>query len=194
MLKLPRPMPLPRAEDMAKCTTIVEIKDKKSRKGNITMDKKEQAEYLKNELRSYKTLKKWIESNSSIYDDQIKFCDRKIVEYDVILSSGNAKGIDFSYIPTTAVSEPILCWLAEQEKYQQRKQELLKLRSLEVNGFKARVKYIEECLDRLDDWERDFVVRYYSMSNEVSELSLKYHRSEAQLYRDKENLIRKMIL
>ena len=50
------------------------------------MEKKEQAEYLKNELRSYKTLKKWVESNHSIYDDQIKFCDRKIAEYDVILS------------------------------------------------------------------------------------------------------------
>ncbi len=33
MLKLPRPMPLPRAEDMAKCTTIVEIKDKKAERG-----------------------------------------------------------------------------------------------------------------------------------------------------------------
>jgi len=27
MIKLPRPMPLPKAEDMAKCTTVVEIKD-----------------------------------------------------------------------------------------------------------------------------------------------------------------------
>jgi hypothetical protein len=27
MIKLPKPMPLPKAEDMAKCTTVVEIKD-----------------------------------------------------------------------------------------------------------------------------------------------------------------------
>lgn len=27
MIRLPRPMPLPKAEDMAKCTTVVEIKD-----------------------------------------------------------------------------------------------------------------------------------------------------------------------
>ena len=158
------------------------------------MDKKEQAEYLKNELRNYKTLKKWIESNSSIYDDQIKFCDRKIAEYDVILSSGNAKGIDFSYIPTTAVSEPILCWLAEQEKYQQRKQELLKLRSLEVNGFKARVKYIEECLDKLDeDWKRDFLIEYYSSDRKTDELE-KYCPCDARtLRRYKDEFILKII-
>lgn len=158
------------------------------------MDKKEQAEYLKNELRSYKTLKKWIESNSSIYDDQIKFCDRKIAEYDVILSSGNAKGIDFSYIPTTAVSEPILCWLAEQEKYQRRKQELLELRSLEVNGFKARVKYIEECLVKLDeDWKRDFLIEYYSSDRKTDELEKYYPCDARTLRRYKDELILKII-
>lgn len=159
------------------------------------MEKKEQAEYLKNELRSYKTLKKWVESNHSIYDDQIKFCDRKIAEYDVILSGGNAKGIDFSYIPTTAVSEPILCWLAEQEKYQQRKQELLEIRSLEVNGFKARVKYIEECLDRLDDWEREFVIGHYCNGKSVDSLLCDAPKSRSGLYYDKNknHLILKML-
>ena len=114
-------------------------------------------------------------------------------EYDVILSSGNAKGIDFSCIPTTAVSEPILCWLAEQEKYQQRKQELLELRSLEVNGFKARVKYIEECLDRLDSWERVFIVGYYCDNKTVDCLGMSIPKSRSILFKDKDKIILKML-
>ncbi len=153
-----------------------------------------EAEYLKNELRSYNTIKKWLEEDSYVFAERIRFYENKIHEIDVELSSGNAKGIDYDYIPTSAVNEPLLALLAEQEECTKRYNELINLKEQDVYGFKARINYIEECLSKLDEkWQRDFIIGYYCDGEEITELLSIIPRSEAQLHRDKEILIKKMI-
>lgn len=147
-------------------------------------------EYLKNELKNYNFMKKWIENDSYIFDDRIDYYKRKIKDIDVQLSAGNAKGIDYNYIPTSSVHEPLLTLLAEQEKYIKRYNELIELKKKDIYGFKARVKYIEERLSKLDeDWKRNFIMDVYCYSKNIDEISYKYPYERRQLYRYKEDLI-----
>lgn len=152
------------------------------------------AEYLKNELRNYNSMKEWIENDSYVFDDRIAYYDKKIKEIDEQLSAGNAKGIEYVYTPTTGVKEPLLTLLAEQEKYIKRRDELVNLKKEDAYGFKARVKYVEECLDKLDEaWQKTFIKSYYCDNLEISKLLSIIPRSETQLYRDKDELIAKII-
>lgn len=152
------------------------------------------AEYLKNELRSYNSMKEWIENDSYVFDDRIAYYDKKIKEIDEQLSAGNAKGIEYGYTPTTGVKEPLLTLLAEQEKYIKRRDELVNLKKEDAYGFKARVKFVEDCLDKLDNaWEKTFIKSYYCNNVDISKLLSIIPRSEAQLHRDKDELILKII-
>lgn len=152
--------------------------------------KEEKANYLKNELRSYNTLKKWIENDSYIFDDRIAYYNKKIEEIDMQLSAGNAKGIDYDYVTTTAVSEPLLTLLAEQEKYIKRRDELVELKENDAYGFNARVKYVEECLDKLDeDWKKEFLIEYYSENRSTENIEIHYPCDARTLRRYKDELI-----
>lgn len=154
----------------------------------------EKAEYLKNELRNYNTMKKWIEKDEYIFDDRIAWYNKKIKEIDTMLSAGNAKGIDYGYTPTTGVNEPLLTLLAEQEEYIKRRDELVDLKQEDVYGFKARVKYVEECLNKLDEeWQKTLIEEHYCKGKDISELLGLIPRSRSQLFDDRENLILKMI-
>lgn len=158
------------------------------------MDEKEKAEYLKNELKNYNKMKKWLEDDSNRFDMYIEFYNIKIAEYDALLNAGNAKGIDYDYIPTTAVNEPVLSMLAEQEKLIKRRDELIAIKEQDIYGFKARVKYIEECFDRLDDdWEREFIKKYYCNDEKISKILNDFPRSRSSLYDDREKIIMKML-
>lgn len=150
----------------------------------------EKAEYLKNELRSYNSMKKWIEKDEYVFDDRIAFYDRKIKEIDTMLSAGNAKGIEYGYIPTTGVKEPLLTLLGEQEEYIKRRDELVDLKKEDVYGFKARVKFIDDCLDKLDEaWKRSFIIDIYCNGKTVDEIEKIYNYSRAQLFRFKDMFI-----
>lgn len=154
----------------------------------------EKAEYLKNELCSYNSMKKWIENDSYVFDDRIAYYEKKIKEIDIQLSAGNAKGIEYGYTPTTGVKEPLLTLLAVQEKYIKRRDELVNLKKEDAYGFKARVKFVEDCLDKLDNaWEKTFIKSYYCNNVDISKLLSIIPRSEAQLHRDKDELILKII-
>lgn len=158
-------------------------------------DNEEKVNYLKNELRSYNTLKKWIKNDSYIFDDRIAYYNKKIKEIDTELSAGNAKGIDYDYITTTAVCEPLLTLLAEQEKYIKRRDELVVLKEKDVYGFKARVRYVEECLDKLDEkWQRDFILDVYCNGKSIDEIEIGYNYSNRNLYYIKNKLIHIMIV
>lgn len=157
-------------------------------------EKEEKANYLKNELRSYNILKKWIENDSYIFDDRIAYYNKKIEEIDTELSAGNAKGIDYDYVTTTAVNEPLLTLLAEQEKYIKRRDELLELKSSDTYGFKARIKYVDDCLDKLEEkWQKDFIVDVYCNDKEIYEIEKKYNYSRAHLFRMRDILIAELI-
>lgn len=156
--------------------------------------KEDKAEYLKNELRSYNMMRKWIDNDSYVFDDRIAYYEQKIKEIDIQLSAGNAKGIDYDYIPTSAVSEPLLSLLAEQEKYTNRRDELIGLKQQDIYGFKARVKYIEECLDKLDEkWKRNFIIDIYCDGKNVDDIVDNYSYERRQLYRYKDELIEKIV-
>lgn len=155
--------------------------------------KKDKIEYLKNELKNYNFMKKWLENDSYIFDDRIAFYEEKIHEIDIELSSGNAKGIDYDYIPTSSVHEPLLTLLADQEEYIKRRDELVSLKIKDIYGFKARVEYIEECLNRLDEeWKKEFVKDIYCYGKSIDELTGYYPYTRATLYRYKDEFILKM--
>lgn len=154
----------------------------------------EQIEYLKNELRSYNTMKKWIDNDSYIFHNRIKYYEKKIKEIDIELNAGNAKGIDYNYVPSTGVREPLLQLLAEQEKYINRRDELIRLMKEDSYGIKARVEFIDRCLDSLDeDWKRIFVIEYYCNRKSIDKLIGYIPRSRSSLNYDKENILREML-
>lgn len=158
------------------------------------MDDKEKAEYLMNELKNYNVMKRFIEVDIKKIDKYIEYYNKKITDCDVRLNAGNAKGVEYGYIPTTAVKEPVLSILAEQEKYITRRDELIAMKEKDIYGFKARVKYIEECLDRLDDdWEREFVKKYYCNNEQISSILNNFPRSRSSLYDDRKKIIMKMV-
>ena len=158
------------------------------------MTEKDKAEYLKNELRNYNLMKKFIEDDIKNIDKYIEYYQRKIADCDVRLNAGNAKGIEYGYVPTTAVKEPVLSILAEQENYIKRRNELIAMKEQDIYGFRARVKYIDECFDRLDDeWEREFIKRYYCNNESISSILNDFPRSRSSLYDDREKIIMKML-
>ena len=77
---------------------------------------RDKIEYLKNELRSYNEIKRRVENDESYFDNRIRFYDNKLKDVANELAAGNAKGIDYGYVPTTAVREPLLQLLATEEK------------------------------------------------------------------------------
>lgn len=150
-------------------------------------------EYLKNELKNYNYMKQWLKDDSYVFDDRIAYYERKIHDIDIELSSGNAKGIDYGYIPTSAVQEPLLALLSEQEEYIKRRNELIDLKNKDIYGFKARVEYIEECLNKLDEeWQRNFVKDIYCCGKSVDEVMNSYPFARATLYRFKDEFILEM--
>ncbi|WP_050636173.1 hypothetical protein [Candidatus Stoquefichus sp. SB1] len=152
------------------------------------------AEYLKNELRSYNSMKEWIEKDEYVFDDRIAWYDKKIKEIDIQLNAGNAKSIEYGYTPTTGVKEPLLTLLAEQEKHIKRRDELVDLKQKDIYGFKARVKFVEDCLNKLDEaWQKTLIEEHYCNNKCIDDLIDLVPRSRSQLYDDRESLILKII-
>jgi hypothetical protein len=155
----------------------------------------EEAVYLKNELRNYYILKRWVKENISPgLDGRIAYYEGKIRDIDIVLSSGNSKGIDYNYVPTSAVSEPLLTLLAEQEELINRYKELVDLKEKAIEGHVRTIEYIEECLNRLnEDWKKQFIIDYYCNNITTDNLSKKYNYTSRTLRMYKESIIREMI-
>lgn len=52
---------------------------------------------------------------------------------------------------------------------------------------------MDNLLAKLDDSEREFITEYYINHVRIDKLEIKLNRSRGQLFRDKENLIKKML-
>ena len=154
---------------------------------------RDKIEYLKNELRSYKEIKSRIENDESYYDNRIRFYDNKLKDVANELAAGNAKGIDYGYVPTTAVREPLLQLLATEEKLKANLDYFVNMKESELKGFRIRIEYMDNLLAKLDDSEREFITEYYINHVRIDKLEIKLNRSRGQLFRDKENLIKKML-
>lgn len=154
---------------------------------------KDKMEYLKNELRSYNEIKRRCDEGESFFNGRIAFYERKLKEVADELNAGNGKGIDYSYVPTTAVHEPVLSLLCREEKLKANLDFFIEKKEAELKGFKIRLEYMDKCLSKLDGWEREFVEEYYINHVRIDKLEIKLNRSRGQLFRDKENLIKKML-
>ena len=150
-------------------------------------------EYLKNELGSYKIMKYRLDNNLSTVDNQISYCQRKIRDIDIRLSAGNAKGIDYTYVPGNRMNEPLLAMLAEQEEYQLRLNELLTIKDQELKGYLSRIKYVDQCLSRLNDqWKIDFVKEHYIEGVSIDSLKCKSY-SRSSLYDNRDKILLEML-
>lgn len=154
---------------------------------------RDKIEYLKNELRSYKEIKSRIENDESFFDNKIKFYENKLKDIANELAAGNAKGIDYGYVPTTAVREPLLQLLATEEKLKANLDYFVNMKESELKGFRIRIEYMDNLLAKLDDSEREFITEYYINHVRIDKLEITLNRSRGQLFRDKENLIKKML-
>lgn len=154
---------------------------------------RDKIEYLKNELRSYKEIKSRIENDESFFDNKIRFYENKLKDIANELASGNAKGIDYGYVPTTAVREPLLQLLATEEKLKANLDYFVNMKESELKGFRIRIEYMDNMLAKLDDSEREFITEYYINHVRIDKLEITLNRSRGQLFRDKENLIKKML-
>lgn len=155
---------------------------------------RDKIEYLKNELRSYNEIKRRVENDESYFDSKISFYQRKLKEVADELNAGNGKGIDYSYVPTTAVHEPVLNLLCREEKLKANLDFFIEKKEAELKGFKIRLEYMDQCLSKLDGWEREFVEEYYINHVRIDKLEAKLGRSRSRLFEDKEKVIRKMLL
>lgn len=156
-------------------------------------NERDKIEYLKNELRSYKEIKRRYEECESFFDSRIDFYQRKLKEVADELNAGNGKGIDYSYVPTTAVREPILQLLEKEEKLKANMDYFINQKEAELKGFRIRLEYMDNLLAKLDGWEKEFVEAYYINHVRIDKLEVTLNRSRGQLFRDKENLIKKML-
>lgn len=156
-------------------------------------NERDKMEYLKNELRSYREIKRRYEECESFFDSRIDFYQRKLKEVADELNAGNGKGIDYSYVPTTAVREPILKLLEKEEKLKANMDYFINMKEAELKGFRIRIEYMDNMLTKLDDSEREFITEYYINHVRIDKLEIKLNRSRGQLFRDKENLIKKML-
>lgn len=154
---------------------------------------RDKIEYLKNELRSYNEIKSRIENDESFFDNQIRFYENKLKDIANELAAGNAKGIDYGYVPTTAVREPLLQLLATEEKLKANLDYFVNMKESELKGFRIRIEYMDNLLAKLDDSEREFITEYYINHVRIDKLEITLNRSRGQLFRDKENLIKKML-
>lgn len=155
---------------------------------------KDKIEYLKNELRSYKEIERRCNEGESFFNGRIAFYQRKLKEVADELNAGNGKGIDYSYVPTTAVHEPVLNLLCREEKLKANLDFFIEKKEAELKGFKIRLEYMDQCLSKLDGWEREFVEEYYINHVRIDKLEAKLGRSRSRLFEDKEKVIRKMLL
>ena len=154
---------------------------------------RDKIEYLKNELRSYNEIKRRVENDESYYDSRIRFYENKLKDVANELAAGNAKGIDYGYVPTTAVREPLLQLLATEEKLKANLDYFINMKESELKGFKIRIEYMDNLLAKLEDSEREFITEYYINHVRIDKLEITLNRSRGQLFRDKENLIKKML-
>lgn len=154
---------------------------------------RDKIEYLKNELRSYNEIKSRIENDESFFDNKIRFYENKLKDIANELAAGNAKGIDYGYVPTTAVREPLLQLLATEEKLKANLDYFVNMKESELKGFRIRIEYMDNLLAKLDDSEREFITEYYINHVRIDKLEITLNRSRGQLFRDKENLIKKML-
>lgn len=154
---------------------------------------RDKIEYLKNELRSYKEIKSRIENDESFFDNKIRFYENKLKDIANELAAGNAKGIDYGYVPTTAVREPLLQLLATEEKLKANLDYFVNMKESELKGFRIRIEYMDNLLAKLEDSEREFITEYYINHVRIDKLEITLNRSRGQLFRDKENLIKKML-
>ena len=154
---------------------------------------RDKIEYLKNELRSYKEIKRKLANDESYFDSRIRFYENKLKDIANELAAGNAKGIDYGYVPTTAVREPLLQLLATEEKLKANLDYFVNMKESELKGFRIRIEYMDNLLAKLDDSEREFITEYYINHVRIDKLEIKLNRSRGQLFRDKENLIKKML-
>ena len=154
---------------------------------------RDKIEYLKNELRSYNEIKRRVENDESYFDSRIRFYENKLKDIANELAAGNAKGIDYGYVPTTAVREPLLQLLATEEKLKANLDYFVNMKESELKGFRIRIEYMDNLLAKLDDSEREFITEYYINHVRIDKLEIKLNRSRGQLFRDKENLIKKML-
>lgn len=154
---------------------------------------RDKIEYLKNELRSYNEIKRRVENDESYYDSRIRFYENKLKDVANELAAGNAKGIDYGYVPTTAVREPLLQLLATEEKLKANLDYFVNMKEAELKGFRIRIEYMDNLLAKLDDSEREFITEYYINHVRIDKLEITLNRSRGQLFRDKENLIKKML-
>ena len=154
---------------------------------------RDKIEYLKNELRSYNEIKRRVENDESCYDSRIRFYENKLKDVANELAAGNAKGIDYGYVPTTAVRERLLQPLATEEKLKANLAYFVNMKESELKGFRIRIEYMDNLLAKLEDSEREFITEYYINHVRIDKLEITLNRSRGQLFRDKENLIKKML-
>ena len=114
---------------------------------------RDKIEYLKNELRSYKEIKSRIENDESFFDNKIRFYENKLKDIANELAAGNAKGIDYGYVPTTAVREPLLQLLATEEKLKANLDYFVNMKESELKGFRIRIEYMDNLLAKLNPKE-----------------------------------------
>lgn len=154
-----------------------------------------ECEYLKNELRNYLHIKNMIDKKMSIYDNRIKRCKQRIKEIDIELSSGDAKGIAYNHIPSSCSNNKILELIYNQDEYIKKVKEYEGLMLEENDSYTYRIRYIEECFDKLTEyWEIAFVTEYYCKGIAIENIKHEHiHYSSQHLYRCKDSLIEKML-
>ena len=146
-------------------------------------------EYIKSELRIYAQLKKLIKENEKYYKSKIERLERKLIDLRAELNAGNSKGIDYDYIPTTAVREPLLALLAQEEKYINELKEVKEREKSEKAMLEARITYIDMLMSKLTDFEKMFITDYYikkiPLSCLVQRAGYNYSLSTLKRYKDK---------
>ena len=83
--------------------------------------------------------------------------------------------------------------LATEEKLKANLDYFVNMKESELKGFRIRIEYMDNLLAKLDDSEREFITEYYINHVRIDKLEIKLNRSRGQLFRDKENLIKKML-
>lgn len=161
--------------------------------GEKAMSKR--SDYLKNELRNYLHIKNMLDNDLSIYDNKIKRCNDQIKEIDEELSCGDAKGISYDHIPSSNNYNQTLQLIYNQDKQIELIKEYEGLMLEEKDSYCYRIKYIEDCFDKLTEyWEIAFVSEYYCKGISIENIKHKdIHYSSQHLYRCKDSIIEKML-
>lgn len=146
-------------------------------------------EYIKSELYIYPQLKKLLKENEKYYKTKIERLERKLIDLQAELNTGNNKGIDYDYIPTTAVREPLLALLAQEEKYINELREVKECEKNEKTMLEVRIKHVDMLIEKLTDFEKMFIIDYYikkiPLSCLVQRKEYNYSLSTLKRYKDK---------